>query len=152
MLVVPSDVRGRAFGLAQSGMQALQGLSLATGGALALVLAPHTVIALFGVAGLLGVAALGAGWPTAELAALHAPVDETDIGPLGDIPLEQSGPPLPEVAPLSWAGPYPLVARRRTLLVRLMRSGEPAAGTSRDSPARSSTAAGSRSGRPRPRR
>jgi MFS family permease len=140
MLVVPPDVRGRAFGLAQSGMQALQGLSLAGGGALALAWAPHTVIALFGVAGLASVAVLGIGWPSADLAALHPPAGEEDIGPLGDVPLEESGPPLP---PLSWAGPYALVARRRTLLVRLTRPGQ-------DRPARSSAGVGSRSDRPPP--
>lgn len=126
MLVVPSDVRGRAFGLAQSGMQALQGLALAAGGALALVLAPHTVIALFGAAGLASVLVLGFGWPAAELAALYPSVDDSDIGPLGDVPIESPGPPLPEVVPLSWSGPYPLVGRRRTLLARLVRDSEPA--------------------------
>jgi MFS family permease len=124
MLVVPPEARGRAFGLAQSGMQAFQGLSLAGGGALALVLAPHQVIAVYGVVGLASVALVGIGWPTAELAALYPPNPANaaplpdDLGPLGDVPLERPPSALP--VGLSLGGPYHLVPRRRTLLARLV--------------------------------
>ena len=132
MLAVPAEARGRAFGLAQSGMQALQGISLAGGGALALVLPVHRVIAVYGVIGLLSVGLLRIGWPAAELAALHAPEVADDIGPLGDIPIETQAAAVPP--PLSWAGPYPLVARGRTLLARLVDLRE-AASVRRDSSA-----------------
>jgi MFS family permease len=136
MQVVPSEARGRAFGLAQSGIQAFQGLSIAGAGALALVMAPHHVIAVSGVCGLVAVAALGLGWPRAELAALHPPaVDESLEGMTwGDIPLEPQAPPLaelsvPPVAPVApgWGGPYQLTPRPRTFLVRLLPLSRPAA-------------------------
>ena len=118
MLAVPAEARGRAFGLAQTGIQALQGLSIAGAGALALRLDPHEVIALAGVAGLAGVAVLTVGWPHAELAALHRPVDP-EVGALGEVPIEQAGTLLPEV-PALWTGPYPLKPRRRLLVARLV--------------------------------
>ena len=59
----PTIMRARAFGLADSGLQAVQGLGLVAGGALAQVMAPSSVVALAGVVGLLGVLAVMAGWP-----------------------------------------------------------------------------------------
>jgi MFS family permease len=49
---VPPSGRGQAFGLAQSGILAGQGLGILIGGALAQVLGPERVVALAGVAGL----------------------------------------------------------------------------------------------------
>lgn len=123
MLAVPPEARGRAFGLAQTGIQALQGICIAGAGALALVLPVHQVIALFGVAGLAAVAALRVGWPSAELAALHAPLPpEEALGDMtfGDIPIEQPAPLVPDL-PALWTGPYPLSPRPRMLLFRLKR-------------------------------
>jgi MFS family permease len=119
MQAVPHEARGRAFGLAQTGIQALQGLSIAGAGALALLVPPHWVVALAGVLGLASVGLLSFGWPHAELAALHAPhpVDELI---LGDIPIEAPL-SLPELAiGQQWAGPYPLGPRRRTMLARIV--------------------------------
>ncbi|HEX2312912.1 MAG TPA: MFS transporter [Thermomonospora sp.] len=49
---VPAAGRGQAFGLAQSGILAGQGLGILIGGVAAEVLGPQTVVALAGVAGL----------------------------------------------------------------------------------------------------
>jgi MFS family permease len=122
MLAVPPEARGRAFGLAQTGIQALQGLSIAGAGALALSVAVDDVVALAGVAGLAGVALLGLGWPAADLAALHGPVPpDEDLGDMafGEIPIEAPAPTVPDV-PALWTGPYPLRPRRRILLARLV--------------------------------
>lgn len=122
MLAVPAEARGRAFGLAQSGIQALQGLSIAGAGALALVLEVHHVIAIAGLLGLAAVAALRVGWPVAELAALHAPVppgEELGDMTFGDIPIEEPGERAPDI-PALWTGPFPLTARRRVLVGRLV--------------------------------
>lgn len=120
MVAVPPDTRGRAFGLAQTGIQALQGISIAGGGALALVLEPHQVIAVAGVAGLVSVAVLSLWWPSAELAALSAVAADDDITDMtfGDIPIESTA-PLPELS--NWTGPYPLRPRGRVLVARLFR-------------------------------
>lgn len=123
MLAVPADARGRAFGLAQTGIQALQGVSIAGAGALALTMEPHVVIAVFGVAGLAAVALLGVGWPSEALAALHGPLPpDESLGDMafGDIPIEASAPMVPDL-PAMWTGPYLLQPRRRVLLARLVR-------------------------------
>lgn len=122
MTVVPPHARGRAFGLAQTGIQALQGLSLAGAGALALAIPPHQVIAVFGAAGLVSVAVLRMSWPHLALATLPVPVvDDDELGDMtfGEVPLEPSATPVREVAG-SWLGPYPLRPRRRTLLARIV--------------------------------
>jgi MFS family permease len=149
MLAVPTEARGRAFGLAQTGIQALQGLSIAGAGALALALEPHQVVAVAGVLGFVCVAALGVAWPAAELAALHAPPPLDDsLGDMtfGDVPLERDPQPLPELGiPSVWRGPYALSPRRRVLTWRLV--------AMRDESAVGSGVAASPPGRPRaPRR
>ena len=55
---VPPEVRGRVFGIAASGLMAAQGLALLAGGVLSEVLPLHHVMALAGLAGLLGLAVL----------------------------------------------------------------------------------------------
>jgi MFS family permease len=72
--------RGRAFGVARSGLEVGQGLAVVAAGALATVLPVPVVIALFGgVAGTVLVAVIAARWPTVEeqLAAEAAPVGTT---------------------------------------------------------------------------
>jgi MFS family permease len=60
---VPAVLRGRAFALAQSGLQVFQGVTVVGGGALALRLPVARVIAVAGALGLTGVALLAAQWP-----------------------------------------------------------------------------------------
>lgn len=59
---VPPSGRGQAFGLAQSGILASQGLGILAGGALAQVLGPEPVIALAGAAGLCVATMLALTW------------------------------------------------------------------------------------------
>ena len=59
----PEHVRARAFGVAQSGLLAVQGLSILAAGALAEVVDPALVVCLAGVGGLLTVGALALRWP-----------------------------------------------------------------------------------------
>lgn len=59
---VPAAGRGQAFGLAQSGILAGQGLGILAGGAAAQVLGPETVVALAGLLGLSAAAMLTLGW------------------------------------------------------------------------------------------
>lgn len=67
---VPAAARGRAFGVAQSGLVATQGVALVGAGALAELWDPRTVVATAGVLGLLGVGWLALRWPTEEINAL----------------------------------------------------------------------------------
>ncbi|MGI8696123.1 MAG: MFS transporter [Mycobacteriales bacterium] len=48
---IPGEFRGRAFGVANGGMQASQGLAILVAGAVTDVVAPSTAIALFGLVG-----------------------------------------------------------------------------------------------------
>lgn len=118
MVAVPAEARGRAFGLAQSGIQALQGLSIAGAGAMALLLAPHQVIGVAGLLGLACVAVLGLRWPAAAIESVHQRKADDDLSGMtfGDIPIESSE-PLAEMR--MWSGPYPLTPRRRVLVARL---------------------------------
>jgi MFS family permease len=59
---VPPSGRGQAFGLAQSGILASQGIGILAGGALAQVLGPETVVALAGIAGLSVATMLAMSW------------------------------------------------------------------------------------------
>ena len=59
---VPAYGRALAFGLAQSGLLAAQGLGILIGGAAAEVIGPETVVALAGVAGLCAATLLTLGW------------------------------------------------------------------------------------------
>ncbi|MCO5973766.1 MFS transporter [Actinoallomurus soli] len=59
---VPPDGRGQAFGLAQSGILASQGIGILVGGALAQVLGPEPVVALAGIAGLSAATMLAMSW------------------------------------------------------------------------------------------
>jgi MFS family permease len=55
---VPTEYRGRAFGVAQSGVQALQGLAMLLAGAAATKLSPGTVVAWSGIIGVVVVGTL----------------------------------------------------------------------------------------------
>lgn len=59
---VPAAGRGQAFGLAQSGLLAGQGVGILVGGAAAQVFGPETVVAFAGVLGLSAAALLTLGW------------------------------------------------------------------------------------------
>lgn len=59
---VPSSGRGQAFGLAQSGLQASQGIGILVGGALAQAFGPEPVVALAGAAGLFAATVLAISW------------------------------------------------------------------------------------------
>ncbi|OLT13459.1 MFS transporter [Actinomadura sp. CNU-125] len=64
--LVPPSGRGQAFGLAQSGILAGQGVGILVGGAVAQVLGPQTVVALAGVLGLSAAAMLTLAWNQAR--------------------------------------------------------------------------------------
>jgi Na+/melibiose symporter-like transporter len=59
---VPDSGRARAFGLAQSGLLAAQGLGILIGGAAAQAIGPHLVVALAGLLGLTTATLLAMGW------------------------------------------------------------------------------------------
>ena len=59
---VPPAGRGQAFGLAQSGLMASQGVGILVGGALAQVFGPEPVVALAGVGGLSVATMLAMSW------------------------------------------------------------------------------------------
>lgn len=59
---VPDAERARAFGLAQSGLLAVQGLGILIGGAAAQAIGPHLVVALAGLIGLASATILAMGW------------------------------------------------------------------------------------------
>ncbi|QFG22406.1 MFS transporter [Actinomadura sp. WMMB 499] len=72
---VPPSGRGQAFGLAQSGILAGQGVGILVGGAVAEALGPQTVVALAGVLGLSVAAMLTLSWNQvrgAAIAGTHA--------------------------------------------------------------------------------
>jgi len=61
---VPAEYRGRAFGVAQSGVQAIQGLAMLAAGAATLAFAPGTVIGWGGIIGTVVMVVLGVTlWP-----------------------------------------------------------------------------------------
>jgi MFS family permease len=59
---VPHAGRARAFGLAQSGLLAAQGLGILVGGAAAQAIGPHLVVAVAGLLGLTTATLLAMGW------------------------------------------------------------------------------------------
>ncbi len=60
---VAPEFRARAFGLAQGGLMATQGLAVLTAGVVAEVASPSATIALFGLAGALIVGLVALSWP-----------------------------------------------------------------------------------------
>jgi MFS family permease len=75
---VPASGRGQAFGLAQSGILAGQGLGILAGGALAQVLGPEPVVALAGVTGLTVAATLALTWTQVRGGVIAATLDRTE--------------------------------------------------------------------------
>lgn len=59
---VPAASRGRAFGIAQSGLLASQGLGILAAGAAAQLIGPETVVAIAGLLGLTAAATLASAW------------------------------------------------------------------------------------------
>jgi MFS family permease len=59
---IPASGRAQAFGIAQSGLLAAQGLGILAGGALAQRVGPQAAVALAGLLGLVLAAALATGW------------------------------------------------------------------------------------------
>jgi hypothetical protein len=59
---VPDSGRARAFGLAQSGLLAVQGLGILIGGAAAQAIGANLVVALAGLLGLTAATLLAMGW------------------------------------------------------------------------------------------
>jgi MFS family permease len=89
----PAHLRGRAFGLAESGLQAVQGIALLVAGALATVWSPRIVVGVAGIAGVLSVVVLLARWPASVRAMCRGVAgaaggdgvpDEVDITCAGD--------------------------------------------------------------------
>jgi MFS family permease len=76
---VPPSGRGQAFGLAQSGLLAGQGLGILVGGAAAQTLGPEAVIAMAGVLGLSVATMLALGWTQVRgdiIASMYDSVEE----------------------------------------------------------------------------
>jgi MFS family permease len=62
MQTLTSGTRARAFGLAQSGLYAVQGLGILAGGAVAQALGPTLAVGLAGLAGLTAATMLAMSW------------------------------------------------------------------------------------------
>ena len=114
---VPPAARGRAFGLAQSGLMVFQGLSLTAGGALAQVVPVQGVVTLAGLLGLIGVVVLAGVWPHAAMDALQVSAVTAEGTPATVAGDEQ---PAAEQPVPSWTGPYLLQPTPRELVVRLV--------------------------------
>lgn len=81
---VPASGRGRAFGLAQSGILAGQGVGILVGGAAAQLLGPEAVVALAGVLGLSAAATLTLAWNRirrAVITGIHDPAEPVVVSP-----------------------------------------------------------------------
>ena len=79
---VPPSGRGLAFGLAQSGLLAGQGIGILIGGAAAQVLGPAPVVALAGVAGLLVATMLALSWTQVRgtvIASMHSRTETATV-------------------------------------------------------------------------
>lgn len=78
---VPPAGRGQAFGLAQSGILAGQGLGILIGGGAAQLLGPETVVALAGVAGLFAASILTLTWTQVrgDVIAASLPATEAEV-------------------------------------------------------------------------
>lgn len=146
---LPAASRGRAFGLAQSGLQVFQGIALAGAGALAEVVPVEVAVGAAGVAGLAGTLLLASRWPFAAIEAVTRPGTAAvplptplPVQPLGAPRIAAAAPPVDRVDPaaavapappraaplppapayveLSWSGPYQLAPAPRELRVRLV--------------------------------
>ena len=104
---VPPSGRGQAFGLAQSGLLAGQGLGILIGGAAAQVLGPEAVVALSGVIGLSVATMLTMGW-TQVRGDIIASTYEPATPPPAEAPDPQpTSKPLPEPTTTSVAPQRP---------------------------------------------
>ncbi len=114
---VPAASRGRAFGLAQSGLQVFQGLALTVGGALAQVLPVQRVVTLAGLVGLCGVLLLARSWPHAAMEAVHAPA--SSVGWPDEVVVTDDDSTTNLEMPV-WTGPYVLRPAAREMIIRLV--------------------------------
>ncbi|WP_344313454.1 MFS transporter [Fodinicola feengrottensis] len=80
---IAPQFRGRAFGVAQSGLQISQGVGVLIAGALASVLLPPHVVALCGAAGALGIMLLASAWPSVKLQ--DEAMEHPATGPVGKV-------------------------------------------------------------------
>jgi MFS family permease len=113
---VPAASRGRAFGLAQSGLQLWQGVAIAAGGFAARSIHVELVVAGAGVLGLACVGAIALRWPQLEVE--RAVGGGHEDAPAGIVP------PAPTVSPDTvpdWSGPYQLRPAKRELVFRIRR-------------------------------
>jgi MFS family permease len=87
--------RARAFGIAQSGLLAAQGLGILAAGALAARIGPQPAVALAGAGGLLAAAALATNW-TRQHSELATALGGDPLGPAldGDPPTSAADAPL----------------------------------------------------------
>jgi MFS family permease len=116
---VDPSVRGRAFGLAQSGLQLSQGLAIALGGWAAQTVAVELVIAAAGLLGLVVVVVLGATWPYAAVAEAGARGAVPAGGEARAVPADAVVAAAAQGAVVAWTGPYQLRPARRELVARL---------------------------------
>ena len=79
MTMVPETHRGRAFGVAQSGLLALQGVALLVAGAVADVVGPDRAVAGSAALALVVVALLALRWPGRQLEAAAVALAETTV-------------------------------------------------------------------------
>ena len=78
---VPDPDRARAFGLAQSGLFAAQGLGILIGGAAAQAIGPQLVVALAGLLGLTSATVLAIGWSRRRAELMPGPGGRSEARP-----------------------------------------------------------------------
>lgn len=76
MRLVPDDHRGQAFGLAQSGLIAVQGIGIAAFGLIGDYIGAPRAIGLSGLIGIALAAVLSVGWARARRRAAHLPAEQ----------------------------------------------------------------------------
>lgn len=103
---LPGSARGRAFGIAQSGLLASQGLGILIAGAAAQVIGPQLVVAIAGLLGLIAAATLASAW-----SCQHGELLPAEDGPPGGTepeappPAGRAGPGMAATASTSLAPP-----------------------------------------------
>ena len=78
---LPGSGRARAFGLAQSGLLAAQGLGILIGGAAAQAIGPQLVVALAGLLGLTSATVLAIGWSRRRAELMACPGGRSEARP-----------------------------------------------------------------------
>lgn len=123
---VPAASRGRAFGLAQSGLQLWQGVAIAAGGLVARSVDVHLVVAGAGIVGLGLVAAIAVRWPQDGVERVMGEAGAVaDGAPVAPTATPLVTPSAGEEPVAVWAGPYQLQAAKRELLLTLREEAPP---------------------------